>query len=299
MPKVSVIIPAYNALRFLPATIASVLAQTFQDFEVVVVDDGSADGTATWVRGHSDPRIHLVEQSNQGAAVARNAGIANATGEYIAFLDADDLWEPTKLAQQVACLDTRLEVGLVHTAIRYIDEHGDKVNRVLGVRGSGEVWREVVIYNPVRCGSTPLVRCDCFRTVGVFDPDLSFAEDWDMWIRISARYHFAVIDQPLVLYRQHETNMTKGYQAIMPNFIKVIEQAFRNAPVDSAFLKREAYGRAYLFAAWRAFFAGALEEATSFRKRALYHWPRLRYTRNSLSLGLKLNRAKWRTGGVT
>lgn len=291
MPRVSVVIPAYNAVRFLPETVASALSQTWRDFEIIVVDDGSTDGTDAWAARHPDRRVRLIRQPNRGAATARNRGIAAATGDYIALLDADDLWEPTKLEQQVALLDCRPEVGLVHTAVCYIDENGGETGRMLDTYGDGDVWREVVLHMLVRCGSTPLVRRECFETVGVFDTDLSFAEDWDMWVRISARYHFAVIHKPMVLYRQHNANMTKGYQVIAPNLERVLERAFRNAPRKTGTLKRKAYGRAYLFAAWRAFQAGDNAEAASLLRRALRCSPELYCRRNSLALGLKLAQA--------
>ena len=292
-PKVSVVIPAYNALRFLPQTVESALAQTFQDFEIIIINDGSSDGTEAWLSQTNYPQLTHITQANLGLPITRNVGIATARGEYIAFLDADDLWEPTKLERQVACLDARPKVGLVHTAIRYIDEDNREINQVLGTHGDGDVWREVVVHNPVRCGSTPLVRRECFEVVGVFDPTLTFSEDWDMWIRIASSYHFTTINEPLTLYRQHPTNMTKGYRVIMPNLAKIIEHAFENAPAGSAVLKRESYGRAYLFAAWRAFFARDFRMAKTLQKQAFGTWPKLRFEKNSLNLTLKLARARF------
>lgn len=293
MIKVSVIVPAYNAMRFLPQTVKSALSQTWQDLELVVVDDGSSDGTAAFVEQYPDIRMKLVRQTNKGLAAARNSGIAASQGKYIALLDADDLWEPTKLEEQVARLTDRPEIGLVHTAIRYINETGDEINRVLSVKGDGDVWEKVVVHNPVRCGSTPLIRRECFEAVGMFDPALSFSEDWEMWIRIARRYHFATIDKPLTLYRQHGANMTKSYRTIMPNFETIIERAFRDAPAGNDSLKREAYGRAYLFAAWRAFFARDIPMTKSLRKSAFKAHPKLRFEKNSLSLTLHLMKAQW------
>ena len=292
MPKVSVICIVYNSMVYLPRTVASVLAQTLNDFELLIIDDGSSDNVVAWVSTLNDPRVKLISQANRGIPGARNTGIEHARGEYLAFLDGDDLWEPTKLEKQVACLEARPEVGLVHTAIRYVDANDQEVNQVLGVRGDGDVWREVVIQNPVRCGSSPLVRRECFETVGVFDPDLFFCDDWDMWIRIATRYHFTVINEPLTLYRQHGANMTKSYQAIMPNFKKVIERAFQASDVNTP-LKEEAYGRAYLFAAWRAFFARDIPMTRSLRKNAFKAYPKLRFEKNSLSLTLHLIKAQW------
>lgn len=293
MPRVSVVCIVYNSMTYLPATVASVLAQTFTDFELVIVDDGSSDNVIEWVSALTDARIRLVSQANKGIPGARNTGIEHARGEFIAFLDGDDLWEPMKLEKQVACLALRPEVGFVHTAIRYIDANGHEVNQVLSVRGDGDVWRDLAVQNPVRCGSTPLVRRKCFEDVGVFDPTLFFCDDWDMWIRISKRHHFAAINEPLTLYRQHGANMTKSYQAIMPNLQRVIERTFEDVPADCTSLKKEAYGRAYLFAAWRALFADDLQMTRSLRNEAFSTYPRLRFEKNSISLTLNLEKAQW------
>ena len=292
-PKVSTVIPAYNAVRFLPQTVASALAQTWQDFELLVVDDGSTDETRTWVANHSDARVRLIEQAHQGTARARNLGIAQAQGDYIAFLDADDLWEPTKLEKQVACLGARPEVGLVHTAIRYIDDEGSEIGKVLHSEGDGDVWEKVVLHMLVRCGSTPLIRRSCFDKVGMFDTDLDFAEDWDMWLRIAAHFHFAVLNEPLVAYRQHHANTTRKYQTIMPNLERVLERAFRDAPPEKRGLRKKAYGYAYLFAAQRAFNERDLGEAASLLYRAFRSYPRLRYRKNSLKLSFQLRKVRW------
>lgn len=216
--------------------------------------------------GHSDARVRLIEQEHQGTAKARNRGIAEAQGDYIALLDADDLWEPTKLAKQVTCLETRPEVGLVHTAIRYIDDEGSEIGKVLRSEGDGNVWEQVVLHMLVRCGSTPLVRRSCFDKVGVFDTDLDFAEDWDMWLRIAAHFHFAVLHEPLVAYRQHHANTTRKYQTIMPNLEQVLERAFNEHDPG---------------------------EAASLLYRAFRSYPRLRYSKNSLKLSFQLRKVKW------
>ena len=291
--KVSVVIPTYNSLHFLPQTLASVRAQTFRDFEIIVVNDGSSDGTEEWLAQHHEPHLTVITQANKGVAEARNVGIDHSSSDYIALLDADDLWEPTKLEQQVACLDAHPEVGLVHTAIRYIDETGKDLERILGVQGEGSIWEEVVLKMPIRCGSTPLIRHRCFAEVGGFEPSLHFSEEWDMWIRIAKTFEFAIINEPLVRYRQHNNNMTKGYQQIAPNLEKVLDRAFQDASESALRIKAEAYGRAYLFAAWRAYLAGDIPEASSLHQKGFQHYPKLRLVKNSLNLSARLARARW------
>src|SRR4028119_1857024 len=127
MPKVSVIIPAYNAMAYLPETLESVINQTFTDFEVLIINDGSPDGIVEWASEIKDSRVKLISQENQGLSGARNTGIWSSQGEYLAFLDADDIWEPTKLEKQVQCLDKNLDVGMVSSGISTIDPNGNLI----------------------------------------------------------------------------------------------------------------------------------------------------------------------------
>ena len=293
-PKVSVIIPAYNAMRFLPQTVESVLQQTLRDFEVLIVDDGSKDDTAKWAAAHSDPRVKLISRPNGGAAAARNTGIANAAGEYVAFLDADDLWRPTKLEKQVARMEADLNVGLVDAWISYIDGDGEAMGKVMTQDLEGDVWAQMVEYNLVRCGSTPLVRRRCFEEVGTFDESFRFSEDWEMWIRITARYQFAVVKEPLVAYRQHENNKHKNYQSLLPTLCGIIEKSFQEVPEAQQHLKGRALGRAHLHTAWRALlYTGDDREAAQLRQEAIAHYPGLCYAKNSIRLELSIIRTRW------
>lgn len=246
MPNVSVIIPAYNAMTYLPETVESVLRQTFTDFEVLIIDDGSSDHIVEWVSQLVDPRVKLISQENQGACAARNTGIAQAQGEYIALLDADDLWEPTILEKQVRCLEDDPAVGLVHTWMAIIDQQGRPTGRVITSNAEGEVWKQLVEKNPVPCSSVMVRRC-CFDTVGVFDQSLLNIDDWDMWIRIAACYRFAVIKEPLMRYRQHHNNMTKNWQVVEQACRLIIEKAFHSAPPELLYLKSRSYGHANIF----------------------------------------------------
>ncbi|UBF25208.1 glycosyltransferase family 2 protein [Kovacikia minuta CCNUW1] len=236
-PKVSIIIPAYNAMRYLPETIDSVLAQTFSNFEVLVVDDGSTDAIAEWVLQQTDGRLKLMYQKNQGQAAARNTGIAEAKGEYIAFLDADDLWEASKLEKQVAYLDNHPTVGLVYTWIALADQAGNPTGRIVSSDAAGDVWEEIVEFNMVGCGSTPVIRRHCFDVVGYFVPALSPSEDWDMWIRIAVQFPFGVIREPLVLYRQHPESSSSQCQLMLETSSAVIERAFADAKPEWVDLK--------------------------------------------------------------
>jgi glycosyltransferase involved in cell wall biosynthesis len=294
MPKVSVVIPAYNAMTYLPETVESVLRQTFTDFEVLIINDGSSDHIVQWASQIVDPRVKLISQENQGLPGARNTGIAHAQGEYIAFLDADDLWEPTKLEKQVRCLDDTPEVGLVHTWMLLVDEQGKSTGKVMKSNAQGEVWKQLVEKNVIACPSVIVRRC-CFETVGVFDINLRSIEDWDMWIRIATRYPFAVIKEPLSYYRQLPGSMSKNCQVMEQAFQTVIERAFRSAPSELLYLKNRSYGHANLCLAWKALQSKDRDYklAIHFQQQAISQYPQLCYSRESIRLSFAITALKW------
>ncbi|KJH71118.1 glycosyltransferase family 2 protein [Aliterella atlantica] len=296
MPKVSIIIPAYNVLKYIPETWESVVRQTFSDFEVIVVNDGSSDGIEHWASQVIDPRFKLISQENCGAAGARNTGLAHAQGDYIAFLDADDLWTPTKLAQQVAVLDENAEVGLVYTWVALIDEQGTFTGRIFENHAEGNVWTQLTQRNIVECGSTAMVRRSCFETVGVFDGDLrSAVEDWDMWLRIASRYAFKVLKEPLVYYRQIPTSGSRNWESMEQGFQMVIEKNFAAAPSELLYLKRRSYGAAYLCLAWKPLQSASRDykQANHFLQQAIAYYPRLRLSKEYFRLSLAIAVMQW------
>jgi glycosyltransferase involved in cell wall biosynthesis len=287
-PVVSVVTPAYNALQFLPDTIRSVVNQTFPDFEFIIVDDGSSDGTGEYISNYSDRRIVALIRENRGPSAARNAGITVSRGKYIAFLDADDLWLPQKLDRQVQQMEADSEIGLTHTGISYIDEHSREIQPPLGVSGQGMIRKAMLINPSVRCASTPLIRRSCFAQVGMFSEDLRQHADWDMWLRISEKFKIAIIDEPLTQYRQHSANMTKAVEHMMTEMQTVIERAFERVPESGATLKHRAYGSAYMFAAWRAFYVNDRRMARQLQKSSWSAWPLTIFSRSSLKLTYSL-----------
>ena len=289
--KVTVIIPTYNALAFLPETLQSVYAQTFTDYEIVVVDDGSVDETLVWLEAHANDKVRVIAQENQGVSVARNRGVAEAKGEFIAFLDADDLWEPDKLAKQLAVFEQNPQVGLVHTGTRILEADGE-FGGVFGV-SVGEGLADVIRYNPIRCGSTPMVRRACFDEVGVFDSEIVRSEDWDMWVRIAVSYAFGVVDEPLVIYRQHASNKSKDYTKLLSNMERIVEKIYKNVPADYQRYKPETYGFIYLHTAWRALYAGDSVHAQEWFYKATKHNPKLLSKKNALHLAVRIKLLDW------
>jgi glycosyltransferase involved in cell wall biosynthesis len=295
-PRISVVIPAYNAMRFLPAAVDSVFAQSFRDFEILLVDDGSTDTIREFAAGCDDPRLRLVRQENRGVSAARNRGIAEARGEFVAFLDADDLWDPPKLERQLAVLAADPRAGLCHTGVRFIDEFGRETGRPQIAARAVQRWADVVRENPVACGSTPLVRTACLREAGPFDEALRFAEDWDLWIRIAARHHFRAIRAPLTAYRRHSAAATNHRPNMIPSMQRVLDRAFADRPGDLA-LKRRALSYAYLYSAWRSFGAGDLDIARDHFRRSQRASFASWFSENSLRLRLQLALVRLRRRG--
>lgn len=296
MSKVSVVIPAYNAMAYLPQTVANVLEQTYTDFEVIVVNDGSTDNIEEWIAQISDLRVKLVSQTNLGLAGARNTGIRESQGEYLAFLDADDLWESTKLAKQVRVLDSHPEVGLVYTWVAYVDERGNSTGRVVNNQQEGDVWQELTKGNLVECGSVAMVRRQCLEQCGVFDCNLgSFVEDWDMWLRIADRYEFKVVKEPLVYYRQVASSASRNWEAMARSYQLVIEKAFATATWRNLSLRNRSYGTANLVLAWKAIQSQTrdYEKASYFRSQALKHDPWLFFSQEYSRLSIAIALMNW------
>lgn len=296
MPKVSVIIAAYNLIAYLPETIANVLEQTYTDFEVIVVDDGSTDNTAQWVAQIEDPRVRLISQSNMGLSGACNTGIMNTTGEYITFLDADDLWEKTKLAQQVAILDNHPEVSIVYNWVTYINEAGESTGRIVKPTAEGYIWQQMIEVNQIECGSVIMLRRSCFDRVGLFDTNLkSYVQDWDLWLRLALHYQFKLIPQPLVYYRQRASSGSRNLAAMERSFNLVLTKADNAAPPELKPYVNRGYGFAYFCLAWKALqnLQPDDRQAREFQQVALAKHPARYWTKENLRLTIAISLMRW------
>ncbi|HEV8435798.1 MAG TPA: glycosyltransferase [Thermoanaerobaculia bacterium] len=235
MKSVSVIIPSYNYARYLGEAIDSALGQTLPPLEVIVVDDGSTDDTPHVLATYGD-RIHVLRQKNAGVAVARNSGIAAARGEYIAFLDADDVWLPRKLELQMPLFTD--SVGLVHcglefgTAIQLPRIDGDVANALL-------LLEPDVIHGP---GSTVVVPKRVAEEAGGFDASLPASEDWDFIYRVATRHRVAHVPEPLVRYRKHGSGRHDDIVRMERGMLLAFEKAFASA---NPALRPRAYARLY------------------------------------------------------
>jgi glycosyltransferase involved in cell wall biosynthesis len=208
LPKVSVITAAYNHVQFVRQSVESVLNQTYRDFEHIVVDDGSSDGTAEVLKTFGD-RIKYIRQANRGAHAAINAGIRESSGEYIAILDSDDAWLPHKLERQMPAFEESPEAGMVYAQACIIDGQSNLKNNGAPegkpVINSQRAFEELLQSNfiPVL---TAVIRRDCLEDVGFFKESLKALSDWDLWLRIALKWPIVFIPEPLGLYRLHGSN---------------------------------------------------------------------------------------------
>lgn len=208
IPHVSVVIATYDHARWVGQAVRSVAQQQFRDLEIIVVDDGSTDDTARVVRETGVP-LRYLRQDNRGPGGARNTGIDAARGRLVAFLDADDLWLPDKLALQVPLLESRAEAVLVYADALMWDETAGRAEGTHADRQahpSGRILAAVLRENPIP-SPTPLVRRAPLLRAGGFDETLRVCEDWDLWIRLARRGEIHCLDRPLAIYRLHGDNL--------------------------------------------------------------------------------------------
>ena len=207
-PLVSVIIPTYNRAALVAEALASVQAQTFRDFEIVVVDDGGTDGTWEVLSARQEIRV-LRHPARRGVSAARNSGIAAARGQWLAFLDSDDLWLPDKLARQISFLEGRPELLICQTDETWV-RRGVRVNKPLSHR---KVAGRIFLPSLARCMISPsavMVHRRLLQDHGGFDETLPAAEDYDLWLRLTWRYEVGLVDEPLVIKRGGHPDQLSG-----------------------------------------------------------------------------------------
>lgn len=285
MPRVTVVIPCYNSLRRLPETVETVLGQSFDDFEVVLVDDGGDDDLAGWASSLGDERVRVVRQDNAGVAAARNRGIAEARGDLVAFLDSDDLWLPHALASLVDRYDQAVAdqeaaggppVGLVYGWYQVADERGDPVGRIEAYAAEGSVWEQFVVSNPVGPGAT-LVPSEVLECVGGFEVNRDRfrvdVEDWDLWIRIAgAGYYVALVRDVLYLYRRHESNSSAAVGSLDAAYRHLLAKVFDGQPPRRRWLLAPAVARVEMILGWQSLNdLGDFRLARAYRRSARRH----------------------------
>lgn len=279
MPKVSVVVPSYNYAHCLSQAIESVLSQTFRDFELIVVNDGSIDDTHAVVASYGDA-IRYVRQENRGLPGARNTGIRVASGQYVAFLDPDDLWLPLKLERQVLLLDAQPEYGLVYCNSYFVDGNTGQIcgTYYSDALRSGWILPDLFTEGVFIGAATPIVRHKVLIEVGGYDeslkPPTHGPEDWDLYMRIASKYQIGVVREVLACYRLHLSSMMGTYPDYMQWYrgnLRVIDKISSTYPEKLLPLRDCAIGKVTLGLAKAMIQAGQFEAIRRILRYSLSH----------------------------
>ena len=273
MPTVSVIIHTFNNEKFIAETIESVLKQTYNDYEIIVVDDGSEDGTRDVLLPYmQDIRYHYKE--NGGIASAKNAGISLSSAEFIAFLDHDDLWVPDKLKIQMEHFNNNPQVGLVYA--KYTSFRDGKELRTKPEKGySGWIFKELLSKSFIQT-STVVVKRECLNAVGPYDESFTLGDEYDMFLRVAKRFQCGFVDKELTRYRVHETNASKNDFLFGKENLDVFKKIYNNfTDLDGKEKKilRKRIAEYSIKVAEGLYRQGQLEESKKYQKEALKYLP--------------------------
>lgn len=247
MALVSVIIPTYNAEKTILETIESVISQTIKDIEILVIDDGCSDRTLEILSTIKDPRLKVFSYKNGGLPTARNRGIEQAKGDFISFIDADDLWTKDKLELQLAALANNPHAKVAYSWTVCMQHQGNKVFFTQGSSPNfaGDVYADLLLVNFVASGSNILVRRDAIDIVGNFKPELQACEDWDFYLRLAASFNFVVVPKNQIIYRRLAGSMSSKVEIMESQGLSVLNLAFKSAPLHLQPLKNESLANFY------------------------------------------------------
>ncbi len=240
-PRVSIVIPVFNRSAAVRKTLDSVLSQEFVDWELLIVDDGSTDDTPEICAGYLDPRVRLIRQANQGQAAGRNLGLSLARGEYVAFLDHDDLWHPEKLRLQVGALDKDPASGVVYGRVRHVDEDGGDHGIVRGHEAEGQIYVDLLVHhNFLYTMSLPMMRTALVRDVGGFDPSTDISDDLDLFLRLAVRTRFRLLPHVLIDYNiGNPIQQTRDIFRVYRSEYACITRHLRTGPPLGADVRRQ------------------------------------------------------------
>ena len=274
-PRVSVIIPVYQGDRFLTEAIESVLNQTYTNYEIIVVDDGSTDNSCGVLQPYRE-KIRYIYQENQGVAAARNRGIQMAQGELIAFLDQDDFWLPDKLTLQVACFDAQPEIGIVHCGWRRVDQEGKPLGNVEPwYKAPNLTLEEWVQWKPILL-SAMMFRREWLQRVSGLDTRFQQVCDLDLALRLGlAGCQSSWVYQVIICYRQHQHNESHKTFIQAQESWEVLDKFFAQSEVPEPIRQLENQYRYYtlVWSAWRLYYTGYLAEMFQYLKKSLSYTP--------------------------
>ena len=273
MVKVSIIIPAYNGDRYIAEAIEGILTQTYSDYEIIVVDDGSTDNTRQIIQQYGD-RIQYLSQTNQGVAASRNLGLKASQGEYIAFLDQDDVFLPHKLASQATLLDQNPALGIVNSGWQIVNEQGE-------VQAAVKPWQQIpnlnladlIIWKPVFLGAMLFRRSWLDRSSG-FDTTLEQTPDVDLVLKLAMMgCPAAWVKQTTVKYRQHQDNASKNTLLQAQELEQILERFFTqsNLPLEVKTLESESRYQSLIWSAWRLHQTGYLTQMSNYLYKSWFY----------------------------
>ncbi|MGJ5676625.1 MAG: glycosyltransferase [Nostochopsis sp.] len=251
-PEASIVIPAYNSEKTIKQTIESVLCQTFTDFELIIINDGSTDLTLEVISQFQDSRIKVFSFENAGGNVSRNRGLERATGEFVSFLDADDIWTPDKLESQFYALQTNPQATVAYSWTDYIDEQGKFLLSGTHITANGNVYEQLIISNFLENGSNPLIRREALVKLGGFDEDLTAAQDWDMWLRLAQNFDFIAVPHVQILYRISANSLSTNLVRQEKASLHVLEKACSKNIQDLTHLKNKSLTNLYKYLTCKA-----------------------------------------------
>ncbi len=246
-PKISVIIPTYNREKYILETLASVFAQSYSDYEIIVVDDGSTDGSKKLLTPIiKEKGLRLLEQENAGVSAARNRGVASAKGELIAFLDSDDIFHPEKLAKQIALLEANPQLGFVHSNFRKFNDSGQELGFRDMSRFQGNVYPQILQeWSALMALPTLLMPKKVFEEVGGFDEEIHWGEDIDLYFRVAKNYDLGLLPEVLCQVRVHSGTASSSKIGSAESFHRVLDKAVASDPDLSKSFVNKAYARLY------------------------------------------------------
>ena len=247
LPLVSVVIPAFNMSRYIARTIASVLEQSYKEIELIIVDDGSTDDTGLIVRNITAKNIIYIFQDNKGLPAARNAGIKASKGDFIAFLDADDYWHPKKIEKQAAVFTNFPEVDAVYCNFFRVDVDDHRLPDEWNPSRLGKSLFEELLFHNIITGSASsvMVRAKALQDVGLFDEDLCYAEDLDMWRRLAYRHKFFQINEYLVYIRINPSGIQSDIKKVEKGLLEYLEKVLSKIPPEYIHLRTKIIGVTY------------------------------------------------------
>ncbi|MEM8675744.1 MAG: glycosyltransferase [Cyanobacteria bacterium P01_G01_bin.67] len=291
MSLISIIIPAYNASSTINKTVNSVINQTYQNWELIIINDGSTDDTFSLINQLTDSRIKAYDYPNSGVAEARNRGIKLARGDYIAFLDADDWWTEDKLALQIQALRDNPQAGVAYSWTYFIHEDKGKCFSSKAIHHQGNVLSQLLEKNFLAHGSNPLIRRQAIAQIGYFDSSFPHCADWDYYLRLAANWDFVVVPKHQIYYRQSTNSMTAKIAVIEQQLILMIDKTYSRLSKTKPFNKKKSLAWIYQYCTQQYLEYG--QDISSIKDAIFYLFKALRYYPPIISEKYTQDLIKW------